>query len=370
MTTAEIMAALAAPFPAADIEWRVGSTNAEKTRGLALAYLTSRAVQQRLDDAVGPANWTNEFVPWGDKGVLCTLSLRLDGAWIAKADGAEQTDIEPVKGGFSDALKRAAVLWGVGRYLYHLDAQWCEIETHGRSSKIKQEPRLPAWALPGGSGRPSAAPMAAGGGKPSPKPAAPSPASDLAAEAARVFGGEIVPEDEQEAWETMNKDRLDKTTEVPPFSKTWTCARCGGAMFPKPGLFECSKCGFTLPAAKSPTKPAPEPTTEPVCPRCGKPTKLRNGKKGQFWGCTGYPECKGTLNHSPALPAEDALPGPAVPHDDDPLTDDQQAEIANLWGGDAHKVLLDTILGVAPGQGRISNLTVAQAAKLIRRMQG
>ena len=29
-----------------------------------------------------------------------------------------------------------------------------------------------------------------------------------------------------------------------------------------------------------------------VCPHCGKPMKLRKGPYGQFWGCTGYPDCK------------------------------------------------------------------------------
>lgn len=35
----------------------------------------------------------------------------------------------------------------------------------------------------------------------------------------------------------------------------------------------------------------------PACPKCGKPMALRTAQKGknagrQFWGCTGYPECK------------------------------------------------------------------------------
>jgi four helix bundle suffix protein len=39
--------------------------------------------------------------------------------------------------------------------------------------------------------------------------------------------------------------------------------------------------------------------TLPVCPLCGKPMALRTARKGQntgsqFWGCSGYPECKGT----------------------------------------------------------------------------
>ncbi len=29
-----------------------------------------------------------------------------------------------------------------------------------------------------------------------------------------------------------------------------------------------------------------------ICPNCGRPMKLRKGPYGEFWGCTGYPECK------------------------------------------------------------------------------
>lgn len=32
----------------------------------------------------------------------------------------------------------------------------------------------------------------------------------------------------------------------------------------------------------------------PVCPVCGKPMKTRKSARGKFWGCTGFPECKGT----------------------------------------------------------------------------
>jgi four helix bundle suffix protein len=39
----------------------------------------------------------------------------------------------------------------------------------------------------------------------------------------------------------------------------------------------------------------------PACPKCGKPTALRTAQKGkhagrQFWGCSGYPECTGTVD--------------------------------------------------------------------------
>lgn len=32
------------------------------------------------------------------------------------------------------------------------------------------------------------------------------------------------------------------------------------------------------------------------CPLCGRPLKKRNGRYGEFWGCTGFPECRHTEN--------------------------------------------------------------------------
>jgi restriction system protein len=46
---------------------------------------------------------------------------------------------------------------------------------------------------------------------------------------------------------------------------------------------------------------AADPTSQiPDCPRCGKPMSLRTAKQGknagcEFWGCTGYPDCKGIV---------------------------------------------------------------------------
>ena len=46
-------------------------------------------------------------------GVLCD-----DNTWVWKFDGADETHIEPTKGGFSDSMKRAADQWGLARGLY------------------------------------------------------------------------------------------------------------------------------------------------------------------------------------------------------------------------------------------------------------
>lgn len=127
------------PFDTKDIEWRVGSANADRSNGMALAYVTNRAIQERLDEIVGPLNWKNEFERWDSKGVKCGISIRQDenNDWITKYDGADETSIEPTKGGFSDAMKRAAVQWGIGRYLYDMPSVWIPLE-NGKISKETQ----------------------------------------------------------------------------------------------------------------------------------------------------------------------------------------------------------------------------------------
>jgi four helix bundle suffix protein len=48
------------------------------------------------------------------------------------------------------------------------------------------------------------------------------------------------------------------------------------------------------------TDPTKGPQSAPICSKCGKPMALRTAQKGkragsQFWGCTGYPECKAVI---------------------------------------------------------------------------
>ena len=154
---------LKAPFPADAIEWRIGQAGVGKNGkpwAKVLAYLDSRAVMDRLDEVCGPANWWDEYRPGPQGGVVCRLTIRTDAGPVSKEDGAENTDVEAVKGGISDALKRAAVKWGVGRYLYGLGDSWAECSTEKQSgdgwrfAKSKdgtfwwKPPALPSWALP------------------------------------------------------------------------------------------------------------------------------------------------------------------------------------------------------------------------------
>lgn len=150
----EVMSQLAAPFPAEDIEWRAGATNADDTKAMALAYITSRAVMDRLDTVLGSGRWYDEYKPNPVGGLLCGISVWANGVWITKWDGADVTQFEAVKGCISDAFKRAAVKWGIGRYLYKLPVQWVACEKRGKTIVLKQTPNLPQWALPAGDHNP------------------------------------------------------------------------------------------------------------------------------------------------------------------------------------------------------------------------
>ncbi len=150
--------ALRTVFDLEEIEWRIqqaGETNG-RVWAICVPYVTNRAIQTRLDEVVGPGNWKNYFRHGPDGGVLCGISLRIDGEWITKWDGAENTDIESVKGGLSASMKRAAVQWGIGRYLYAVEESFANVNDNGRfRGKTKEgkpfrwdPPQLPAWALP------------------------------------------------------------------------------------------------------------------------------------------------------------------------------------------------------------------------------
>ena len=145
-TTREMQAALAKPFAPEDLEWRLQNTNEEKMRGMAVPYVTNRAIQNRLDEVCGPENWYNEYKPWHSNGKkdsqLCGIAIYFEGkGFITKWDGAEDSDIEPIKGGLSDSMKRAAYQWGIGRVLYSLDTVWVDIERRGKSYVIKDSER-------------------------------------------------------------------------------------------------------------------------------------------------------------------------------------------------------------------------------------
>ncbi|MDA3806511.1 MAG: Rad52/Rad22 family DNA repair protein [Thiomicrorhabdus sp.] len=174
-------AELCEPFEESELEWRADKNGVTKKAGdgqgkgwaLVFAYVTNRAIQERLDAVFGCDGWENIFTaaPQGD-GFMCGLKCKINGNWITKWDGAEPSVYEPLKGGLSGAMKRAAVQWGIGRYLYNLDAVFatCTEVANRRSAKLNYielkdrsgnvqltaqwaTPDIPKWAIPSAKAR-------------------------------------------------------------------------------------------------------------------------------------------------------------------------------------------------------------------------
>ena len=161
MCSKEIEQKLKEPFSQEDIEFRIARVFKNNQRAVVLAYITSRAVMERLDEVSGVDGWKDDYKVISN-GVICSLSIKVGDEWITKNDSAPFTNIEALKGGFSDSLKRAAVKFGVGRYLYKLPEHIVDFHSskpydvnkaklHSYFSKGISaywiEPKLPPWAL-------------------------------------------------------------------------------------------------------------------------------------------------------------------------------------------------------------------------------
>mgnify|MGYP001081777368 CR=1 FL=1 len=116
MTTQETIKALQTPFPPNEVKWKVQATKGAWSTYV--AYVDSRAVAKKLDEATS--------LMWQDKyeevsGLLiCSIGLFIDGHWIWRSDTGTESDMDKEKGHVSDAFKRCAVKWGVGRDLYEM----------------------------------------------------------------------------------------------------------------------------------------------------------------------------------------------------------------------------------------------------------
>jgi hypothetical protein len=138
-----LMNALAAPFPPDHLHFKPAVVTGN--RALALAYVDARAIQDRLDTVLGVDGWQDDYEALPDGSVVCKLRCRIGGEWIIKTDvggPSEQPDGgDRLKAAFSDALKRAAVKFGIGRYLYRLPTQWVDYDPQRR--QFRTPPRLP-----------------------------------------------------------------------------------------------------------------------------------------------------------------------------------------------------------------------------------
>lgn len=218
MTVQELFQKLSLPFDPKEIKWKPQAVNG--SRALAIAYVDARVVQDRLDDVLGPENWQDEYEVLADQSVVCKLSVKIGDQWLRKMDvggPSEQPDGgDRMKAAFSDALKRASVKFGVGRYLYRLPHQWCEYDAQKR--QFKTTPQLPPSAIPPSAKKvPAQAPaQAAAPAKAPEKPPAASgqPAAKLAPQQMEIINNLLTELQKPYTWLAENMKSRYGTTEV------------------------------------------------------------------------------------------------------------------------------------------------------------
>lgn len=128
----ELIRELRRPFAPGAIKWKI-QTNPkdENGRALIVSFIDARSVAERLN-YVCPGAWSDEYMPVAHNGdlatsVRCRLSITVDGRSVIREDVGtlpQGTDEVRIKGGYSDALKRAAVKFGIGAFLYALPKQY------------------------------------------------------------------------------------------------------------------------------------------------------------------------------------------------------------------------------------------------------
>lgn len=104
-------------------QWRVQSYSKNKASGQCVAYIDARDVMKLLDEVVGAENWQDDYKIVGDM-LIAGIGIKKDNEWVWKWDTGSESNMEAEKGHMSDAFKRAAVKWGVGRFLYDYTIQY------------------------------------------------------------------------------------------------------------------------------------------------------------------------------------------------------------------------------------------------------
>lgn len=142
----DLLERLAEPFDDNEIRYRAGATNRDKTKAIALAYADPRAYEDRLNTLV-PGEWQVEFTPWGERRIICHLTIR----GVTRSSTGESGDSNPDIAGTSaeaQAFKRACTKFGLGRYLYALPTQWVDYDAKTKQLTQTPKPQRPPAPIP------------------------------------------------------------------------------------------------------------------------------------------------------------------------------------------------------------------------------
>ncbi len=96
---------------------KIQSTSKYKPQASCVAFIDARDVMGLLDNVCGPENWKDTYKEINGQ-LFCGISIKIGEEWVTKWDVGSAGNIEKGKTLVSDSFKRAAVKWGVGRFLY------------------------------------------------------------------------------------------------------------------------------------------------------------------------------------------------------------------------------------------------------------
>lgn len=114
-------------------KWRVQSFSKNKPQATCVAYIDSRDVQDMLD---AHCVWSDRY--YSEGGLLfCEITIYADGREYKRSDTGSESNVDKEKGHSSDAFKRAAVKFGIGRFLYSLPMQYL------KASEVKTKTNYP-----------------------------------------------------------------------------------------------------------------------------------------------------------------------------------------------------------------------------------
>lgn len=142
----DLLLNLKKPMP---YKWRVQSFSKQKPQATCVAYIDARDVMDRLDECC-VYGWDRTHIETSGS-VYCTISIYLpSGRVLSRSDCGTESQTEAEKGESSDSFKRAAVNFGVGRFLYDMKIQYVdanEVKTKDNYPYVIDERKQRVWDL-------------------------------------------------------------------------------------------------------------------------------------------------------------------------------------------------------------------------------
>lgn len=128
----QLLDKLSQPIP---YSWRVQSRNKDKTKAFCSAYIDARDVMRVLDEH---CVWQVQYQEINGF-IFAGIGITIDGEQYWRWDCGQRVEDNPQdqmydqagKSAASDAFKRAAVMWGIGRFLYDLDMVTLACDQYG-----------------------------------------------------------------------------------------------------------------------------------------------------------------------------------------------------------------------------------------------